>query len=672
MNTYNENLRIAVSNALTGIDDTQQERQSAQTVAHYNLYYAVGEQILAQDKLDRVNETYDAVHAINHQGVACSNRANNLFDSATMADENVTTLVTNTATAAQNVQIAANAVVKLAADIGAAKNIVNASEADTDIMRMTVDVNETIAQTAYLAEVVSKTSMDSSAESAQIIAKEVLDEATVTQTWFTDMLKRTSGDLDTLTQTRIDDTNNLVAANSTQRTMEGRLKVAHEEVVAVKRSYKTSNTDLNLDITATALNKNSFTVQFDKMVAPFPFKSHDASKAMNNEYYVCVSKYETQAMFTTDVAQTSFNAYGPDAQQGEGNDKDIRFVKVEDTEVNTIHVGVDPTPKTADIVDNLLWIEKDIDGDKIVAGQSYVVFIYTALDPDYKREVNNYNDALSAASQSFTMTTTLQTVTAVTQSCVCKMGDDNELDTLSVQFSIDPRIEPKFAEYRVILVPNESLCHSDDRDATNCEQSSVSSMDVWFDKEIAEQVAEVNYKVAKPSDKILAGCQEGMQSMVATFDVTDSDNFGQLLIPGHEYVYWVLAIVTELQTKDYDQYTSTLTKLDHGVIHQEDSLPGGNAIEQELEKIKEEVKDYVKQLEQVEKDKLKLDDDKKELEEDKQTLIAEIAELKKLLAEKDKASGGAADKGNDTKATASKNTTATKTAANKRNQRGNS
>ena len=142
MSTYNDNLRTTVKTTLAGIGAEEQKRKSVLTVAHYNLYYAVGTQIRAEDMRNNANDHYEQTWCINHQGVNCSNRANNLLTTATNANKNITATVTNTATAATNVQVAANAVLKVAAGMGSANNMVNASDYDTDIQRMTGYANE--------------------------------------------------------------------------------------------------------------------------------------------------------------------------------------------------------------------------------------------------------------------------------------------------------------------------------------------------------------------------------------------------------------------------------------------------------------------------------------------------------------------------------------------------
>ena len=128
MNTYNDNLLTAVKGILGTLSTEEAKHESAQTIARQNLYFAVGTELRFQDNLKKVNEDYLKTLAINDQGVANSNLANELMNSAQTADQHVSTLITNTATVAQNVQTAANAILKLAADIGSANNIVYASD----------------------------------------------------------------------------------------------------------------------------------------------------------------------------------------------------------------------------------------------------------------------------------------------------------------------------------------------------------------------------------------------------------------------------------------------------------------------------------------------------------------------------------------------------------------
>ncbi len=576
MSTYNDNLRTTVKTTLTGINAEEQKRDSSLTVANYNLYYAVGNQIRAEDKRDKANDNYNQTWGINHQGVNCSNRANNLLTTATNANDNITATVTNTATAATNVQVAANAVLKIAAGIGSANNIVNASGYDTDIQRMTGYANEVMSKTAYQAELTSQMSMQASADTAQIIAKQVFDEATKTKTWFDNMLARTDAELKNLTTTRIADTDALIAANTDQRDKEGIVNVENKEYKAVQGSYASANNTLNNNLQVNT-NKVSLTessavvpefisnetslfdinLYFEKFVPAFPLpvapdSQEDKSSIsflgiseLDNEYYIGISKADTAGLFSFDVAETTFHNFSSN-----------RFLKVTPGVWQSIALRdrpatIDKDGKSVECIEAQLKV--DVNGKPIEAGTDYVAFIYIVLDGKYKKAINNFNDQMSAASQSFILAETLKKVTyqqvstqasdiQTSKNTQASTGSSNDVSEYKFQFKIEEASGNPDVQYRGIMVPVHSLC-ADDSNSTCDAKFSVS---MWFDLAIAMQVAEANYQVAKATTKINSATKkEEVVKDTFEFSVSklDPDNFGQRLEEGQQYISMVLSIV---------------------------------------------------------------------------------------------------------------------------------
>jgi len=576
MSTYNDNLRTTVKTTLADIGAEEQKRDSTLTVAHYNLYYAVGTQIRAEDMRNNANDHYDQTWCINHQGVNCSNRANNLLTTTTNANENITATVTNTATAATNVQVAANAVLKVAAGIGSANNMVNASDYDTDIQRMTGYANEVMGKTAYQAELTSQISMQASADTAQIIAKQVLDEATTTKTWFDNMLSRTDAELKNLTNTRIVDANALIAANTDQRDKEGEVAVAKGDYNAVQGCYKSASDTLNYDL---QVNTNQVTskghigvvptfnaektslfdinLYFEKFVPPFPLpivpdnqqdnaaSATSSSSELENEYYIAVSKADTAGLFSFDVAETTFH-----------NFRSSRFLKVKPGAWQSIALLDKPASvdKNGNPVERILAkLKWDIDGKPIEAGTAYVTFIYIALDSQYKKAINNFNDQMSAASASFTLAETLKEIQALPDKPAAKTStnstvnssteNSDDISKYTFQFEIKQATGNPDVQYRGIMVPVHSLC-ADDNGSSAC--NAQPSVKLWFDLIIAKQVAEANYQVANAVTKVDPSTKK-TEIIKDTFEFSVSklnpDNFGQLLEDGKQYIPMVLSIV---------------------------------------------------------------------------------------------------------------------------------
>jgi hypothetical protein len=614
MNTYNDNLLVAVTGTLSTIAAEQSKRESEHTVAEYNLYYAVGAQLLAQDKLEQVEGEYDKTMLINDQGVANSNQANDLMNYAETTDQNVTAVVTNTATVAQNVQAAANAILKLAANIGSANNIVSASDHDTDLQKMTEKANKVINETAYQAELTSQLAMEASTIASQIISKQVLLDVTATKALFDEMGKRTQADLTTLTQSRIADTDKLIAANSTQQAAEGSLKKTQQQYKAAQQAYEIANFDLNFDLKVDRIERDRINLSFDPLLPPF------GDKQSNNgtEYYMTVVKASIKDSFSFDIAEGFFNEH-----------KDKRFLRLTpgknipvllesgsldaqiaglieslDTErkkalcdaINETF-GAEITPEQISEVnsfkklmtdyyaknnkkvpDNLGEFLGDIksknqqelpfaddrkqplymdsDGDKITTGTSYVIFLYLVLDSNYKKEVNNFSDRLSASSNAFTLTSALKAVDNITYQYT---GADDPANNPAgkawglITFEIEHQPD---TEYRCIFLPSWSTSQD------TCVGANEAPVKIWFNLAMAKQLSETNYTRAEqiPDASFIKPGDHTKRQVLLNEKTTN--NFGQLISQGATYIPVILSIIPESKKLLADSTSPALSSLD--------------------------------------------------------------------------------------------------------------
>lgn len=616
MNTYNDNLLVAVTGTLSTIAAEQSKRESEHTVAEYNLYYAVGAQLLAQDKLEQVEGEYDKTMLINDQGVANSNQANDLMNYAETTDQNVTAVVTNTATVAQNVQAAANAILKLASNIGSANNIVRASDHDTDLQKMTEKANNVINETAYQAELTSQLAMEASTIASQIISKQVLLDVTATKALFDEMGKRTQADLTTLTQSRIADTDKLIAANSTQQAAEGSLKKTQQQYKAAQQAYEIANFDLNFDLKVDRIERDRINLSFDALLPPF------GDKQSNNgtEYYMTVVKASIKDSFSFDIAEGFFNEHKDkrflrltpgknipvllesgslDAQiAGLIESLDAERKKVLCAAINET-VGAEISPEQISDVtsfkklmtdyyaknnkkvpDNLGEFLGDInnknqqelpfaddhkqplymdsDGDKITTGTSYVIFLYLVLDSNYKKEVNNFSDRLSASSNAFTLTAALKAVDNITYQYT---GADDPANNPAgkawglITFDIEHQPD---TEYRCIFLPSWSTSQD------TCVGANEAPVKIWFNLEMAKQLSEINYTPAKPTSDtslIKPGDNTKLSYQVLLNEKT-TNNFGQLIIQGATYIPVILSIIPEAKKLLADSTSPALSSLD--------------------------------------------------------------------------------------------------------------
>jgi len=112
------------------------------------------------------------MNALNQESCNAPNLPGNFINGIDRANSNLKQAVTDTAVAAANVQAAANAVLKLAGDIGAIHNTVSTGYND-DILNNAAAANKRLDDIAYHAENASQAAMDCSAYTAEITVNQL-------------------------------------------------------------------------------------------------------------------------------------------------------------------------------------------------------------------------------------------------------------------------------------------------------------------------------------------------------------------------------------------------------------------------------------------------------------------------------------------------------------------
>lgn len=546
MNSYSENLQVAVDDTLSALLAQQSKLDSDQTSAQYSLYYAQGAQITAQEKLSEAVKAYDFAKLVNDQGIDNNNQAINLLATGTEAENNVKAAVTNVSTAANDVQVAANAVLRLSADVGAALSIVSAADLGTDIHRKTRDANEYMKTVALQAEYTSQIAMDASTSTAEIISSVVKTETTTAVAEVESLLKTTEGEFAALVKTR--DAANVRVGNASmaERKLEGILKDADKEAFAINKAFGLSNEELNFNIVTKATTIYDFSLSFDAYVQPYKANNQNTNGAIIpeavDEYYVTVVKASKKKLFNLGQAELNFAEFRHQC-----------YKLVTPTESLNPH-NID----TKGLLDS--------DQDTIVAGKAYVAFIYVKINYDYKRLVDNYNDIISAPVESFTLASPLGVPSDILQTASVT---DNKRSTLS--FTIEQSIKAG-TEYRVIFLP-ENLPGMDvfmvnsslDKAAVLANETSKNHhLGFYFNQSIAEQVSSGNYTKATlittetpQVEKLNSPMPPSHYQVTVQADTTD--NFGNEIIPEQSYFVVVLAVMEASSQQNYGKYTNQMT-----------------------------------------------------------------------------------------------------------------
>lgn len=506
MSIYSENLHATVVNSLQRQYLDQQNLSSQMIAAGFTLYYAQGATITAKQKLEEARIDAAFKETVNKQTIINSNIANNLLSSAIQASQYAKQSISNTAVCASNVQVAANAVIRLAADIGSIMSIVNAADF-LDIQKQTKNVYDLINDASYSAEVASQLAMDASMFTAEVSSSAVLDKAKNVNEQLNNLLNTTSAQLDTAIQSVAAGSAALAEADNSKNLADGALAAISVAYKASGSAYNFANKihNLNLRVPDTDITDSSFVVHFTKVNYPV------------NQYYVVLVK---------DTKKSTFSINNAENLLSQQETKILISVPAQHTSsvdhptlINT-RINFFDMPGTNKTL-------QDSDGDDVAQGQRYVVFAFAVLTEVYKKEISNFDNFLSAPSEPFVLTIKLKAVNSNT----ITVKSTNSLQKLEFTTEEDTAYNP---EYRCIFLP-------------------VGVPDLLFNVIIAEQVPWANYSIAKKQDL------KNIYEVCIGPDITD--NFGNPLVPKKAYLPVILT-VSSGEICNPSKFTNALSAID--------------------------------------------------------------------------------------------------------------
>ncbi|GGG31330.1 hypothetical protein GCM10011344_35320 [Dokdonia pacifica] len=457
MNSYNENLHSEIVTSLNNQEIELKKLKGQYDASLLSLYYAEGSRMTAAEKLADANSELKDQENISEQAVIDSDISTNVVRSATNAKDQVATTVTNTAVAAANVQIATNAIVKLASDTGSIYSIVQAANFGGEIYDQSQTVKANMDITAYQAELASQHSMEASATIAEVATSTVADKATATDTSIKTLLDTATAELTAATDTVTASSTDLATANNVEKKAEGDLETVNATKIAAEASYVVSNQELNLNLSVAlptvtptkSAEKEKYTVSFNAFLSPFPKEdkttvppTYTPIQPVDN-YYLFLVKNDAKKTFATVNAENIIS---------KTNDTDKKFF----IEISAVDDAASYSQEI--VVDKLL----DSDGEEFVLGDNYVVFMYANLKADYKKKINTFDNYLTAPSATFTVRNLLNVPsnTAVTPSGIppTKLTDANtsseDKGPQKLTFSVNQAVVTTKVDYRCIFLPD--------------------------------------------------------------------------------------------------------------------------------------------------------------------------------------------------------------------------
>lgn len=459
MNSYNENLQASILSTLSEQETKLQKTKANLDASMFSLYYAQGARITAAEELKRANENYKEQQAILEQMVIDSDVSTNVVSTTNLANTFIPETVKNTAVAAANVQIATNAIIKLASDVGSIFSVVNAADYGTEIYDQSKYANELmngncngkkkvakgVEGTAYLAENTSRLSMEASAEIAEVPITNLTEIVTSTDAAIKSLLEVVNTDFNTASETILTDTTALTTSNSAEKKAEGNLEDSGIVYLSTEDAYDLSNKQLNLDLRVKLAEDDpngrpeSYTVSFNSYKSPFAYEQEAGITSGPkrpgypvNNYYIFLVKNKDKNFFSTSDAEGLITE----------PEKEHLYVKISSTgqESYSKKINVLTEEQRREDTPNETYL-KDVNGEFIRIGENYVIYVFAVFDNGYKKIINTFDDYLTAPSAVFSLKNQL----------VAPDADKIEVNNNKLTFTLDKKSDFD-VEYRCMFL----------------------------------------------------------------------------------------------------------------------------------------------------------------------------------------------------------------------------
>lgn len=555
MNSYSENLHSSVLASLESQESNKKKLDSQLNSSMFTLYYAEGAEIVTNDKSITATKKYDQSQKVKKQATESKNISTNTLLSATQQNTYTSQSVTNVATSAANIQIAANAIVRLASDMGSIFSIVNAADYGTQIYQQSFEAYTLMNTTAYLAELASQHAMETSASIAEVASSTIQDKAKATDTAVDNLLKVATADFTAIAAVVAAQNDAKAAASVTTKKAQGVIESNTVELQAAKVAYNLNNKTLNynLKVHVPEVYDGSYSVSFDFYKPPFtsnekaantaslgldnPVKSYNlflvkdskkstfsaltAEEAMSNslQYKQILPLLETSetdpSKALTAVVDNS-NAYFSALNAAKLSKEKVVQAKDKLRDANAALAAATKEKQEADVLvlegkEEIVKLNKEVPAAKEKAAHTAEAF---------KKEPKNADLGKAAADAAKALSTLEQKLENA------KLNETKEVDAARVAADSLKIATSNAANAKASLAAAETQAENDQKQVTSAAQLAASSKREGFKK-------------------------------IETMDLVDTDN--EMLVQGEKYVIFLLTIFTDDYKKGINTYDDFLS-----------------------------------------------------------------------------------------------------------------
>lgn len=523
MSSYNDNLHSSVVSSLSAQELELQKVEAKREASMFSLYYAQGARITTAEELEVTSAKYAFEKLVHEQAIIDSDVSTNVLTSANNAKDYTAKSVTNTSVAAANVQIAANAILKLASDTGSIFSIINAADFDTDIYAQSNKANVLMNDTAYAAEQASQHSMEASSSIAEVTTANLDSKATVTDSSMKDLLSVVTKQFDDTTTLLATQSAELATANTEEKQAEGVLEDLSVGYEATEAAYKLSNEELNLNLTVkTPKNVGDhdfYTVSFDAYESAFQEQTAEGTPKATNQpvenYNIILVENSKSTTFSMNDAEGILTGgytdrYYPITPA-------MLLTPSDPTEPIVVTDGNNPITQKFYISGDSTAekpVLKDSNGNALELGKEYTVFVLTVFTMAYKKVINTFDDYLSAPSKMFMLQNQLN---AANVNTILKQQSETDSDPATaeedvvttptyqvVDFGVFEKPDYE-VQYRCVFLPNNpnlvnGLLTVEEIDSIENNVQQLNKIEAIYELEVSiinNQIHDLEIKIAK-------------------------------------------------------------------------------------------------------------------------------------------------------------------------------
>lgn len=423
MNTYSDNLRAAVVDSLRQQEVELSTITAQQNAAMFTMFYAQSAVITDMETMLVTKDDQEQLAALKFQGVECATVATNQLAAAQQFNTYVQSSQSNSAICAANVTTAANAILKLAGDVGGIYSNLQATLRESVLYDQGTEAYDLVNATAQLAELSSEIAMNASAKIAEVSSSAVQDMAKATNNTMQQLLKTLYAEYAAGVAVMEAGNDALATSKIAEKAATGNFTDMATDFMATNSAYYTINKELNMNLLATPKNNvmgfPELDVSFNILEDPFADSGH--KKTTDSLKTICnlppapiINNYPVEAyylFFVEDKDKFTFSIQQAENiifnnSLGTGSGYIIHTDKpAADSKSNVIYGQLDGNTiqlSTLTLYNTGAYRKFfDTNGNQVVLGKTYVVFVMATYTNSYKKRLNDFSDFLSAPSAVF-------------------------------------------------------------------------------------------------------------------------------------------------------------------------------------------------------------------------------------------------------------------------------